>query len=141
MSLRHQESDFSNALTQSGIAGWNQDTKQQPPHRKKSSHLKLNLMSTGEQSAMTLRQVQQQVKDIQGHLLGIAKNRFKKQHENWQWQMSPKQAESKINEIYTELLQHQNEFKQQTRIDSVDVIIRRKDKKLEPLQPPKKNIA
>ena len=58
-----------------------------------------------------------------------------------EWQMTPREAEAKIAEMQRDIEQHQKDFKEQTRIDSVDVIIRRKDKNLEPIQPPKLNMA
>ena len=61
--------------------------------------------------------------------------------ENWSFQMSPDQAKEQLSTILGDLQKHQSEFEQQTRIDSVDVIVRRKDKKLEPLEKPSKNMA
>ena len=55
--------------------------------------------------------------------------------------MSPKQAEIKLNGILEGLEKHQSDFALQTRIDSVDVIVRRKDTTLEPASPPKHNVA
>lgn len=55
--------------------------------------------------------------------------------------MNPKEAEGKINEIYHGIEQHQYKFHEQTRIDTVDVIFRRKDKNLDPIEPSAKNFA
>ena len=55
--------------------------------------------------------------------------------------MDPKAVERKLNELQESFDKHQKEFKEQTRIDSVDVIVRRKDKNLEPIESPKKNLA
>ena len=49
--------------------------------------------------------------------------------------MHPREAERCIDEMQEAMQKHQQTFKEQTRIDSVDVIVRRKDKKLEPLEP------
>ena len=41
----------------------------------------------------------------------------------------------------SDIEKHESVFREQTRIESVDVIIRRKDKNLEPIKPMKRNIA
>jgi len=61
--------------------------------------------------------------------------------EHLQQRAQTPEAEDKINEIYCEIMQHQSNFMQQTRIDSVDVIVRRKDKRLEPIEPEPMNFA
>ena len=55
--------------------------------------------------------------------------------------MSGKQAEKEMNSMIKQMQKHKNDFADKTRLDSVDVIIRRKDKNLEPIEPPKKNLA
>ena len=116
MSLRHADSDFSGALLNSGLTGW----KDHKPI------INLDSFIMNNQNLPTA---------------SPWKTTFRGSKNKWHYQMSPKQAEIKLNGILEGLEKHQSDFALQTRIDSVDVIVRRKDTTLEPASPPKHNVA
>lgn len=146
MSLRRNDSDFSQALVNQGISAWKD--KATPMIQTGTKVINVGTINELSPLRQKLRPGQNSTKMSQKNLVAHLGQRLRNSYDstyhvdtNWQWQMNATEACDKLEAIYGELEQHQTEFKDKTRIDSVDVIIRRKDKKLEPIEPQPLNVA